>query len=244
MLTKLSKNTKITLSILFCFAGCVLLATPYFGNVKENVFNHKNLLLYEHIMLEEEIDEIDDDPIIEEPTTKVPSTTTTPITPTTTVVGGSTTKVTTPEKTTEKTTKKVDTKDNYIGYLEVPDVGIKRGFVSIDSKYNSIGYNVTIIKGSTMPDVEKGNFILAAHRGSSKVSFFENLYKVKIGSKAYVTYGGKKYTYKLVETYNVPKVGNITIVRDGNKTALTLITCSKTNKKQQIVFNYELISVN
>jgi LPXTG-site transpeptidase (sortase) family protein len=210
------------------------------------VFNHKNILLYEHILLEEEIDEINEDPITEEPTTKSVEPTTT----VTTAISGTTTKVGTTEKTTEKTTKttikttKKDSRDNYIGYLEVPDVKIKRGFVSIDSKYNSIGYNVTIIKGSTMPDVDKGNFILAAHRGSSKVSYFENLYKLKVGSKAYVTYGGKKYTYKLVEIYEVPKTGTITIARDGSKTTLTLITCTRNNKKTQTVFNYELISVN
>lgn len=201
-------------------------------------------MLLEYITLEDEIDEIDQEPLYEEKTTTTTTTATTAHTSSTvekssSVVEKTTTKVT----TTKKTTTKADARDNYIGYLEVPDVGIKRGFVSPDSKYNKIGYNVTIVKGSTMPDVDKGNFILAAHRGSSKVSFFENLYKVKVGSYAYVTYNGKKYTYKLVETYEVPKVGKITISRDGSKTALTLITCTRNNKKTQTVFNYELISV-
>ncbi|MDE5630199.1 MAG: sortase, partial [Bacilli bacterium] len=69
-----------------------------------------------------------------------------------------------------------DRRDNYIGYLEVPDVKIKRGFVAMDSKYNSVGYNVMLIEGSEMPDVKNGNLILAAHRGNSSVSFFDKLY--------------------------------------------------------------------
>ena len=240
MQRKLSKNAKITLSILFLLAGILFITKPYFNNIKSNLYNKKNLELFEKITLEDEINNIEIDPIEdlpddvsdpglikEEPTTVA------------------TTKPSGNKTTTQKTTKptNVDTRDNYIGYLEVPDVNIKRGFVSPDSKYNTIGYNVTIIKGSSFPDVPRGNFILAAHRGSSKVSFFENLHKVKIGSKAYVTYNGKKYTYKLIETYELPKTGTLTLRRDGSKTALTLITCSKTNKKVQIVFNYELISV-
>ncbi len=191
------------------------------------------------ITLNEEIDDIVEDPI------ETTSTTTTASSGKTSKVSGDvkTTTVSTTKVTTTKTTKKVDSKDSYIGILEVPDVNIKRGFLSLDSKYNSIKYNVTLIKGSSMPDVDKGNLILAAHRGTSKVSYFENLYKLKIGSLAYVTYQGKKYTYKLLETYEVPKTGTLTISRDGNKTALTLITCTRNNKKTQTIFNYELISV-
>ena len=63
--------------------------------------------------------------------------------------------------------------------ITMPSVKIKRGFVSPDSKYNSVGYNVMVIKGSKMPDVKNGNLILAAHRGNSSVSFFDKLYKTK-----------------------------------------------------------------
>lgn len=148
------------------------------------------------------------------------------------------------EKTT--TTKKVvtDERNNYIGYLEVPDVKIKRGFVALDSKYNTLGYNVMLIKGSSMPDVKNGNLILAAHRGNSPVSFFDKLYKLKIGAKAIVTYNDQKYTYKLVESYKVPKVGHITLTRNANINTLTLITCTRNDKKTQTVFNFELVSVN
>jgi len=130
---------------------------------------------------------------------------------------------------------------NYIGYLDIPKINLKRGFVSLNSKYNSISYNVMLIKGSSMPDVKNGNLILAAHRGNSSVSFFDKLYKLNLGDEANVTYNDKVYTYKLVNTYLEAKDGTIAIYRDENKTTLTLITCTRGDKKTQTVFIFELV---
>lgn len=130
---------------------------------------------------------------------------------------------------------------NYIGYLDIPKINLKRGFVSLNSKYNSISYNVMLIKGSSMPDVKNGNLILAAHRGNSSVSFFDKLYKLNLEDEANVTYNDKIYTYKLVNTYLEAKDGTIAIYRDENKTTLTLITCTRGDKKTQTVFIFELV---
>ena len=58
---------------------------------------------------------------------------------------------------------------NYIGYLEIPKIRLKRGFVDKNSKYNNIQYNVTISNVSNMPDVDNGNFILYAHSLSANL---------------------------------------------------------------------------
>ena len=213
MLRRLSKNAKITLSILLILLGIGLITFNYFDSIKHNVFNNKNIrLLEQQVTLGEELEEIIEPDVITETTT--------------------TTKVA------------VEAKDNYIGYLSVPDVNIKRGFVSLGSKYNSVKYNVMVIEGSTMPDVEKGNLILAAHRGNSSVSFFDKLYKVKISSYAYVTYNDRVYKYELVNTYDEPKDGILTIRRNADVSCLTLITCNRHDKKTQKIFNYELVSVS
>lgn len=212
MLEKYHKNAKITLSILFIFAGIGLITYTYFDSIKSNVYNEMNIrYLEQQIVLSEPLQEI----VVETPTEVV-----------------TTTKVT------------VDSKDNYIGYLEVPKVNIKRGFVSLDSKYNSVGYNVMLIEGSTMPDVKNGNLILAAHRGNSSVSFFNDLYKLERRDQAIVTYNGKKYTYELVTSYEENKDGVLTIKRNADANTLTLITCTRKNKKTQTVFIFELVSVN
>lgn len=219
MLRKLSKNVKITLSILFIFIGIALISFTYFSGIKSNLFNYKNIkLLEQEIVLPEEVEEI-----IEIDNTTV-----------------STTNVVVPTTTT---TKKVVKKDSYIGYLEIPKINVKRGFLPLESKYNSVKYNIMLIEGSTMPDVKNGNLILAAHRGNSSVSFFENLYKLKKGDTAKVTYNKKTYTYKLVDDYLVPKTGKITISRNADATTLTLITCTRYGNETQTVFIFELDSV-
>ena len=55
---------------------------------------------------------------------------------------------------------------NYIGILEISKLGIKKGFLNLESPYNNVNKNVTLIEYSTMPDVENGNLILAAHSGN------------------------------------------------------------------------------
>lgn len=129
----------------------------------------------------------------------------------------------------------------YLGVLEIPKIGLKRGFYNIGSRYNNIQYNVTMVQGSTLPDVENGNLILMAHSGWAAISYFEYLYNLKIGDKAYVTYNGNKYSYKLVNVYDVEKNGTVKIVRSYNKTTLTLITCTRNNDTLQTVYILELI---
>ena len=74
----------------------------------------------------------------------------------------------------------------YLGVLEIPKIGLKRGFYNIGSKYNNINYNVTVVDGTDMPDIVNGNFILMAHSGDSYISYFAYLYKLTIGDMAYI----------------------------------------------------------
>ena len=140
-------------------------------------------------------------------------------------------------------TTQVTPQTNYIGYLSVPDVNIKRGFTSLDSPDNKLSKNILLVKGSSMPDVKNGNLILAGHNGRSKVSFFNDLYKLQDGAHAYVTYNGKVYDYTLKNRYDVPKVGTITVRRNGDVNTLTLITCHRTDNHTQVVFIFELSNV-
>lgn len=132
--------------------------------------------------------------------------------------------------------------DTYIAILEIPTISLKRGLVDINSYRNNVKYNVQIIKPSDMPNVTNGNLILASHSGSGYTAFFKNLYKLKIGNKSYVYYNNEKYTYEIVKIYEEIKDGIIQIKRNQQKTTLTMITCSQTNKKNQIVIISELIN--
>ena len=130
----------------------------------------------------------------------------------------------------------------YLGVISIPKIGLKRGFYNINSKYNNIEYNVTLVKGSTMPDVDRGNLILMAHSGDAYISYFAYLYLLKVGDKAIITYNGREYKYSVVNIYDVDKTGQVTINRNYDKTTLTLITCTKNDDFHQTVYILELVS--
>ena len=128
----------------------------------------------------------------------------------------------------------------YLGVLEIPRVHLKRGFYNTDNKYNDIKYNVMFLPGSDLPDVQNGNLILVAHSGTGYNSYFRTLYKLDIGDIASVTYNGNVYNYRIVNIYNVDKVGWVDVVRNESKTCLTLITCTKDDDNHQTIYVAEL----
>lgn len=132
-------------------------------------------------------------------------------------------------------------KIKYVGSLSIPKLSLEHGLTSMNSKYNDVKYGIQIINGSNYPNVLNGNLILAAHSGTSSVSFFKDLYKLTLGDNCIVTYKGKTYKYKIVNIYNKPKIGKITIDRDYNKNTLTLVTCTKDSKTEQTIYIGELI---
>lgn len=138
-----------------------------------------------------------------------------------------------------------DTKTNtedikYIGLLKIDKIKLEKGLVAKTSPYNNINYNVQILKESGMPDIENGNFILAAHSGSGTKAYFKNLYKLKNEDEIIVIYNGYEYIYKVVNIYDIDKTGTAQIIRNKHKNTLTLITCRENTNKQIIIIS-ELI---
>ena len=133
--------------------------------------------------------------------------------------------------------------DDYIGYLTIPKINLNKGFVDKRSSENDVEKNIMVIEGSTYPDVERGNFILAGHSGTGWKAFFNELYRLNVGDETYVTYKGKKYTYKITNIYKQSKTGKIAIYRNYNKTTLTLVTCTNNDEATQTVYIAELENV-
>ena len=92
-----------------------------------------------------------------------------------------------------------------------------------------------------MPDVANGNLILMAHSGDAYISYFAFLYKLNIGDDAYITYYGNSYHYQIVNIYEVPKIGAVTINRNMDRTTLTMITCTKDSDYLQTIYIAELV---
>lgn len=120
--------------------------------------------------------------------------------------------------------------------LEIPKISIKRNIYYQDSKYNSVEYNIQILKDSDMPDIKNGNVIFASHNGNSKVSFFKKLYKLSLNDEIILYYDGYKYIYKLSKIYDINKDGTAEIYRNNNVNCITLITCKKNIKDKQEVY--------
>ena len=126
---------------------------------------------------------------------------------------------------------------DYLGSVAIPKIDVYRDLFKIDSRENTVDKNVQVIKGSDMPDLENGNFILASHNGNSSVSFFRNLHKLQINDEVIVSYNGINYRYFISDIYEVPKTGQVAIKRDKNKKTITMITC-KDEDKQLIFIGY------
>lgn len=126
-------------------------------------------------------------------------------------------------------------KVNYIAVLKIPKIGLERGLVDPNNYLNNVNYNLEWLDGSSMPDEENGNVIIAGHSGSARISYFRKLDRLEIGDEASIIYNGKTYNYKVVDIYDIEKTGKAEIVKEKNTTTLTLITCRHNTNRQIVV---------
>lgn len=222
---KIHRRTIISIGIILIFIGIFALFSNYFAIKKAKVYDTITLAMSE---LPSNIDSDNSsfDDSLEEDT------------------NGDTSNsgIDNNDNTSNKDKNKYTTPESYyIGKLEIPSINLSRGFTSINSKYNNVNYNITVIKGSSYPDVDKGNFILAGHSGSSYRGYFSKLYKLKVNDYAYVYYNNIKYKYKLEKIYEEEKTGTVRIYRDKDKNTMTLITCTKGSNTKQSVYIFNLI---
>ena len=129
----------------------------------------------------------------------------------------------------------------YTAILEIPKISLKRGVVDSTKNFKSINYAISVDNSSQYPN-EKGNFILYAHSGNSSIAYFKNLYNVQMNDDVFVYYNGVKYHYIIYEKYNIKKTGKASIIKSKEEKYITLITCDKNKKNEQIVILGKLIN--
>ena len=135
---------------------------------------------------------------------------------------------------------KEQVKINYIAVLKIPKINLERGLVDPSSYLNNVDYNLEFIKGTSMPDEEKGNVIIAGHSGTARISYFRNLDKLVLDDKIELLYKNITYLYRVVDIYDIEKTGKARIIRNTDKNTITLITCRYGTNKQIIIIG-ELI---
>lgn len=133
------------------------------------------------------------------------------------------------------------TYEEYLGILDIPKINFYKGFYSKTSSLNNVQFNLFVLKESDYPNVVNGNLIIAGHSGNYNNSYFANLYMLDLEDTITVHYQGKDYTYKITKIYNEEKTGTVRILRNRNKTSLTLITCTKDDNYHQTIYIAELM---
>ena len=145
------------------------------------------------------------------------------------------------EEEPKEVQKKEYTYEEYAGILDIPKINLYKGFYNKTSNLNNVKFNLYVLKESDYPDITNGNLIIAGHSGNYNNSYFANLYQLELNDTIIVHYKNKDYTYKITKIYNEEKTGTVRILRDRNKTTLTLITCTKDDNYHQTIYIAELI---
>lgn len=133
-------------------------------------------------------------------------------------------------------TKYIIEKKEEIGYIIIPKINLERPLYPINSKENTIEKNIAILKESIMPDETNSILILAAHSGTGKIAFFEQLDQLTINDEIIISYHNKNYTYQVKDIWEEKKNGYININKELKK-QLVLTTCSPKKDNTQLIIN-------
>ena len=223
---KFNQKQQIIFGVLTVFFGLCIILSNYFDQKRLEAFNLMNIMYFNR-MIEWDYALLTPEEDYEEEVVEVPEENTT-------------TTTTTSRPTT--TRPPIDDSRHFIGYLNIPSINLRRGFVDPSSRLNTVNRNLQIINPSDMPTVRNGNMIIAAHSGSSAVSFFRYLWQVEVGDEVIVNYRGTDFRYIVRNIYLVPYTGRVQIRRNPNQTTLTLITCTRGERNMQTVYIAELVS--
>ena len=129
---------------------------------------------------------------------------------------------------------------SYLAVIEIPKISLYTGIVMSNTSYTTIDRNVSIYPTSDMPNIKNGNFILFAHNGNSRVSYFKNIYKLKNNDEIYIYYNNIKYTYRIIKNYEVAMTDR-TPLNKMDQSIITLITCKSGNDKYRTIVVGEMI---
>ena len=126
-------------------------------------------------------------------------------------------------------------KEKAIGTIIIPRIELEEDFYAIGSKENTIEKHVSILQ----EEKEKGKIhllVLAAHSGTGKIAYFEELDQLQIKDEITILYDNIPYIFQVTSIWEEKKTGYIHINRE-TKNQLILTTCSPSKKDYQLVIN-------
>ena len=122
----MSKNLKIIFSFIILFIGIFIFASEYFESKKIAVYDYMNELYYNEEISVADIEEIEETTNNVEENNEEES----------------------KEDTSYKFNEKQENSSIYIGYLNIPDINLRKGFTEKNSKYNTVSKNIEILSAS------------------------------------------------------------------------------------------------
>lgn len=131
---------------------------------------------------------------------------------------------------------KIEKEEEPIGKIVISKINLERNLYSKDSTKNNIEENITILKESTDPKEEKSILFIAAHSGTSNVSFFEDLDELSLQDKIQIDYENNTYIYTINKIEEQPKTGYISGIKE-KKRQLVLTTCCPHKENCQLLIN-------
>lgn len=141
--------------------------------------------------------------------------------------------ITSPIKVSKTNTIQVE---KPIGNIKIPKIGLEKPLYTIDSEKNNVEENVTILKESMNPKDENSIVFIAAHSGTSEVSYFNHLDQLDINDEIELQYENNTYTYQITHIWEQTKDGYIRGRRE-NKRQLVLTTCCPQKENCQLIIN-------
>ena len=116
--------------------------------------------------------------------------------------------------------------------LKIDKIHLSQSYYPKESSLNTVDKGIEQL--SNCKPNNSCTIVLAAHSGTSKISYFKNLDQLTKNDQATIIYKEKTYSYRLVEILYQEKTGFITIPK--NTYDLVLTTCNKENDTIQNIY--------
>lgn len=125
-------------------------------------------------------------------------------------------------------------KNNYHLFLEIPSINFSNDILFSSTLNNGL----EIMKGSILPNQKNSMVIIMGHSGIGNNALFNDLVKLNVGDKIFLTYLNEKYEYIIYNIDYIDKYKNYVVNNDNQ---LYLVTCDLKNLHKQIVINSKKI---
>lgn len=122
--------------------------------------------------------------------------------------------------------------------LNIPRINLREKVYTKDSSLNQVDLHVQILEESNL---EKNFFFLAAHSGTSDVSYFNRIVELEKGDLIWLEEGEKRISFVVEDLFSIQKNGYFEYFSDEEQEILYLITCSLENSQEQLVVKSKLV---